>query len=275
MNKIERHCPAKINIGLNIIEKRNDGYHNIETIFYPIKLSDTITIVVSEHSTFESNDERISSDGDNLILQTKKLIENEVGITLNCKIKLDKKIPIGAGLGGGSSNAAATLIMLNELYRLGLENSKLKTLAIKLGSDVPFFLNPVPSIGTFRGEQLHPIDFSINDSILIVNPRIYVSTKWAYENIIPKWSNQISELKVSGNIFDELSAFSNDFELIVFNKFPEIQKIKTDLLMNGAYYASMSGSGSTVFGIFKSPDDAKLQELKFSKKYFTYLELHV
>jgi len=274
MNKIERLCPAKINIGLNIIEKRNDGYHNLETIFYPIKLADKITIKVSNTSSFESNDERISSDKDNLILKTKRIVENEAGKSLNCKINLAKKIPIGAGLGGGSSNAATTMMILNDLFSLEFGFETLNRLAIQLGSDVPFFLNPVPSIGTSRGEILRQIYLSITDPILIVNPGIHISTKWAYENITPKRSNQISEINIKGNIFDELSNLSNDFETIVFDKFPEILKIKTDMLANGAYYASMSGSGSTVFGIFKSHDDVKLIEKEFSKKYFTYLELH-
>ena len=115
---------------------------------------------------------------------------------------------------------------------------------------------------------------SIKDPILIINPGIHISTKWAYDNITPKSSNQISELKLTGDIFDELSNLSNDFENIVFDKYPEIQKIKTDMLLKGAYYASMSGSGSTVFGIFKSYYNAKLQEQEFSKKYFTYLDLN-
>lgn len=273
MKILERESPAKINIGLNIIKKRNDGYHNIETIFYPIKLSDRIRIKVASSSSFESTDNRILNNSDNLILRAKSAVEREINQKLNCEIALNKNIPVGAGLGGGSSNAATTLLMLNEIYSLKLDNKKLNTLALHLGSDVPFFLNPVPSIGTSRGEILKEINFTIKDPILIVNPGVHISTKWAYENILPKKSNYISNMNVTESAEKSFTRLSNDFEEIVFRNYPEIKEIKNLLLEAGAQYASMSGSGSTVFAIFASLKVAREQMKIFSKNYFTYLNI--
>ena len=206
---------AKINFGLNVVEKRPDGYHNIETIFYPINLHDTLTFSDSGSYIFETDNSILNSEKDNLVTKAKDLLEKESGKKINVKIHLSKKIPIGAGLGGGSSDAAAALITLNKMFRLNLDSVVLNKLALSLGSDVPFFLNPFPSFGSSRGEILEQIDFKIKESILLVNPGIYVSTKWAYEKIVPckpelSLIEQYRRWKLNIDHYKEI--IKNDFE---------------------------------------------------------------
>lgn len=270
---IERNSPSKINIGLYVTEKRDDGYHNIQTIFYPIKLSDTIRITKASSNSFTSNDLELQQHSSNLIIRAKQVIEAEIGYNLSCDIHLQKNIPIGAGLGGGSSNAATTLILLNELFNLKLSEETLKRLSINLGSDVPFFLNSVPSMGTSRGEKLTPINIRIDDPLVLINPGINVSTKWAYENIVPDKKHSILKIVENKSFNEYLNLLSNDFEIPVFKKYPVIKEIKDLLLSKGAYYAAMSGSGSTVFGIFSDLAKANNIITKFGKKYFTFLNV--
>ncbi len=273
MKSIERKSPSKINIGLYIKEKRKDGFHNIETIFYPIKLSDTIRILESTEKSFTSNDKELEQNESNLILKAKNLMESKIGNRLKCSFHLEKKIPIGAGLGGGSSNAATTIFLINDFFNLHLSHDTIKAIAVELGSDVPFFLNPVPSIGTSRGEVLTPVDILINDPILLVNPGINVSTKWAYENVIPNNDNSILNLINQKPFEDYVKSLTNDFEKSVFTKYPLIKVIKEYLISEGAYYASMSGSGSSVFGMFKDINQVNKACAELSKKYFTFLNI--
>lgn len=275
MDKIEVLSPAKINLGLNIISKRGDGFHNLETIFYPINLNDKIRFEKSERTAFSTNNEQLKTEADsNLVLKALHLLEQLTGRKLSSKIFLEKLIPTGAGLGGGSSNAASTLLALNELFELNLSIDDLKPLALQLGSDVPFFLHRIPCFAEGRGEMIIPVSLDIPYPILLVNPNIHISTAWAFNNIVPKitgvslkiFTDEIIELK---KLFRKLH---NDFEEPVFKEHPKIQKIKTELIQHGAMYAQMSGSGSTVFGIF---DDEKVLAYLinyFSKKgYMTFV----
>lgn len=273
MDKLEVKSPAKINFGLNIINKRADGYHNIETIFYPINLCDILTLKKSKEFSFNSNLKEIQNEN-NLIIKTIYLLEDFIKERINVSIHLQKNIPIGAGLGGGSSNAATTLLAINELFNLHLDDETLFELAIQLGSDVPFFLNPIPSFATSRGEEIYPIKFEIKKPILIINPGINIPTKWAYKNIIPKFP--LFHLSVLNNIqinnFNEFKdKVVNDFEEIIFQFYPEIKKIKDDLYNLNAEFSLMSGSGSSVFGIFPDQKNANVAKQFFEKKYLTYL----
>ena len=190
MKYIEIKAPAKINIGLNIVEKRKDGYHNLETFFYPIcDLFDVLTFEQSDDFSFNCDVDELNSLEDNLVVKAKTLLEDETNKKLNIKINLQKNIPIGAGLGGGSSDAAATLISLNEMFTLNIPYDRLLELALQLGSDVPFFLKAKPAIGKSRGEILAIKEFEIPKYILLVNPRIHISTKEAFANITPQPSN--------------------------------------------------------------------------------------
>lgn len=274
MDKIDINSTAKINFGLNVVSKRYDGYHNIETIFYPIKLHDKITIKKSGFLTFKSNIESLSSGEDNLIIKAVNLLGEYIKQKFHVDIVLKKNIPIGAGLGGGSSNAASALRGLLKLFNINLSEKELLNIAANTGADVTFFLDPKPKFAEGRGEVLKEINFKINYPVLIINPGIHVSTPWAYSNISSKKPemNLISIIEKGFNDFSELKGIvTNDFEKIVFAKFPEIGEIKNNLYNLGADFALMTGSGSTLFGIFPDIMKAKEAEIKFSKKYFTYI----
>lgn len=273
MDYLEIKAPAKINFGLNIISKRDDGYHNIKTIFYPLNdLYDVIKFSKSDKLIFTCNENELVNNR-NLIIKAKDILEKEAKIKFNVKIELIKKIPVGAGLGGGSSDAAATLLSLNEMFSLKFDIETLKKFAMQLGSDVPFFINPKPSFAAGRGEKITLIDFEINLPVLIVNPGIHISTKEAYRNIIPKKPafdlKNISEINFSDIEF--LKQITNDFEEYVFKTYPKVYQIKEKLYQYGSKFALMTGSGSTVFGIFENVETAKKVKKSFPLGYFTFI----
>jgi 4-diphosphocytidyl-2C-methyl-D-erythritol kinase len=273
---IEIKAPAKINFGLHIISKRGDNFHNLETIFYPIKdLYDEIYFTRSNKFEFSCTNINLETE-DNLIIKAKKLLGDESKKKLNVKIELQKNIPLGAGLGGGSSDAAATLLSLNEMFQLKFDINALKKFALQLGSDVPFFILPKPSFAESRGEKLTLIDFEIPYPIVLVNPGIHISTAEAYRNIKPKPAQ--FNLKTLAGIklnqpADFIKKVTNDFEEFAFNKHPEIETIKEKLYSLGAKFSLMTGSGSTMFAIFNSIDEAEKASSYFNKKYFTFINL--
>lgn len=275
MDYIEIKAPAKINIGLNILSKRPDGYHNLSTLFYPIEdLFDILTFRPVDRFDFTCNDMSIPQDDKNIVVKAKQLLEVASGKSINCKITLEKRIPSQAGLGGGSSDAAAALISLNEMFNLKLKDDQLIHLAFQLGSDVPFFIKVKPAIGTSRGEILEYVDLEINEPIVVVNPMINISTKEAFQNIIPanvqiNFKTLINDGKL--NYEEAHNSVKNDFECYVFEKYPEISRIKESLYNNGALFASLSGSGSTVYGIFKNIEDAYNAVKMFPNNYFIFI----
>jgi len=276
MENLTINTPAKINFGLNVISKRSDGFHNIETIFYPLNICDTITFSESDKFVFETDNETLNSEKDNLIMKAKTELEDYSKKELNVKIHLSKKIPIGAGLGGGSSDAAAVLKALNKLFRLNIDSLKLNEMAAKIGSDVPFFLNPYPSFASSRGEMLEQIDFKIDYSIFLINPGIFVSTKWAYEKVMPaKPDLSLLESYKRGRL--KLENFKeyikNDFEKPVMEEFQAIRKLKDELYEMGADFALMSGSGSSLFAIFRNPVLAAEAKEFYENQYFTYSQI--
>ena len=274
MVKTEVKASAKINIGLYVTEKRQDGYHNIETIFYPINLYDILTFEDSDYFSFSSNLKSMPSDSTNLIIQAKNLLEDYSGEKLNVKIFLDKRIPLGAGLGGGSSDAAVTLVKLNELSGLNLSTNEIFDLALRLGSDIPFFLNPQPSFASGRGEYLQSQLIHLDLPLVIVNPGIMISTKWAYSQIQPDIPNfNLKEIGVLD--WEHLRLYNNKimnvFEKPVFEKYPLIKEIKSLHYKLGAVFSLMSGSGSTVYGIYSDAERAltAIRILK-EKGYFVF-----
>jgi len=250
-----------------VLNKRRDGYHNIETIFYPIKVHDELKIKIAETDSrgnttaIKTNPELGINGIDNICYKAVNLFYKEFGIRKKyiVEIEIKKKIPLGAGLGGGSSNAAAVLKVLAKYFKKEKSVSKINKIALMLGSDVPFFLLGMPAYATSRGEKLTPLPrFKINYKILIVNPNIHISTKWAYNRL--NYKLQITNYKFRGkrklkNVrrFDvnDADKFQNDFEKIVFKKYPEIKKIKEKMYKQGAALSLMTGSGSSVFGFFK------------------------
>ncbi|MBK8946541.1 MAG: 4-(cytidine 5'-diphospho)-2-C-methyl-D-erythritol kinase [Ignavibacteriae bacterium] len=269
------NSPAKINLGLNIVEKRIDGFHNLNTFFYPIyDLCDKITFEHSAKYIFDSNNIDLVKDENNLIQRAVTILENIFNKKFKVKIYLEKIIPIGAGLGGGSSNAASTLMGLNEMFELKISNEKLLEIALELGSDVPFFIYSKPCVGTSRGEILQISKMYIDDVFLIVNPNIHISTKEAFSNIKPKPSNFNYDYFIKNESIDykDLKGkLSNDFEYYVFNKYPEIENIKNTMIANGAEFSLMSGTGSTVYGIFKSIEQANYTSEILPNNYFKFI----
>jgi len=245
---------AKINIGLNITEKRTDGFHNIETIFYPVQLNDVIEIHKSDKMTYENSGLLVDGgNGDkNIILKAYNLLSSDFELQ-PVNVHLHKIIPFGAGLGGGSSDGVFALKLFNSLFNLSLSEEKLYDYSKKLGSDCPFFIANKPCFASGKGDKLVPVEINLsNYYLVIVNPGIMVETAKAYSQITPcKITKSLKEL-INIPISLWRDVISNDFENVIFNNYPEIKNIKDKLYSEGAIYASMSGSGSSVFGIFES-----------------------
>lgn len=249
---------AKINLGLNVLEKRPDGFHNIETVFYPVDWCDMLEIIKLPAANTGKVDFTLSGipvAGDyknNLSFKAFELLDKDFNLG-PFQLFLHKIIPMGAGLGGGSSDAAFTLKLINELFELNLGIDQLLNYASQLGSDCCFFILNQPVFAEGRGELLKKINLNLKGkSILIIQPDVSVSTGEAYQSVIPsipeKGLNEIIELPIS----QWKTHLKNDFEKSVFAKYPVIEEVKNRLYKAGAVYASMSGSGSAVFGIFES-----------------------
>lgn len=253
---------AKINIGLAITNKRNDGYHNIASCFYPIGWADILEIIPSEELSFQSTGIEIpGNEGNNLCIKAYQLLKDDFDIP-TVAIHLHKVIPIGAGLGGGSADGAYTLVMLNDLFDLNLSIEQLERYALKLGSDCPFFISNKPVWVTGRGETFTSIDTSLKGKwVLMVNPNIHISTKEAYSGIFPMELEEDLKGVVEGDITIWKEKVNNDFEQGIFKKYPLIKNIKEELYSMGATYASMTGSGSTLYGIFENkPNENAFQD---------------
>ena len=283
--------PAKINIGLRVLSKRKDGFHNIETIFYPIKIYDNITVKIKKLSDIKRDNnisvkanskENISGKG-NICYKTAEGFLETFGIRGShmIDITINKSIPTGAGLGGGSSDAASVIKILLKHFRNDkglisfldspirrkmlkrIQHNKLLRFAMGIGSDVPFFLQAKPAYALGRGEKLTPLpDFKLPGKILLVNPGIHISTPWAFKSLGIKRSKRKLIGSVKKFSADKPEVMINDFERVVFKKYPEIEKIKYDMYSFGAKFSLMSGSGSTVYGIFSNKD------IKAAERYF-------
>ena len=243
---------AKINIGLNVVEKRPDGYHNLETIFYPVKLSDALEVIEAEETAFSSSGIEIdAAPENNLVYKAYSLLAVDFDLP-PVKMHLHKVIPFGAGLGGGSADAAFALKMLNDYFDLGLTTIQLEDYAARIGADCPFFIQNKPTFAHCIGDQFKPVNLDLSAyEIVIVKPSFSVSTPQAYRNIIPAKSD-FNLLEIDQFPIEEWkTVVKNDFEKSVFPQFPEIENLKESLYEAGAIYASMSGSGSAVFGVFR------------------------
>jgi len=271
---------CKINLGLIITGKRDDGYHNIETVFYPVQLNDALEII---HSTgpgklpetvyTHSGAPIDGEEKDNLCIKAYHLLKKDFPQLPAVKIHLHKAIPMGAGLGGGSADAAFTLIALNEKYALNLSNDQLLSYALQLGSDCPFFIINKPCIATGRGEILQSINVALSGyQLILVNPGIQVNTRWAFSqlNIDPdELTTKAAPYKLLQTIISQPVSYwkdglINDFEKPVFEKYPEIKAIKEAFYEKGALFASMSGSGSSAYGIF---DNNATRSFNFPENY--------
>lgn len=253
---------CKINLGLNIVSKRDDGYHNLETIFYPVPLTDALEIVPGKEISTRFFQSGIAIDGDtdnNLVMKAYRLFLDEIlpnhpQKETSLDIYLRKNIPFGAGLGGGSSDAAFMLKLMNDYFSTELSTEEMEKMAVKIGADCPFFVRNLPVFAEGTGNIFSPINLSLEGYFLVlIKPDIHVSTKEAYAQIKPKHPLVSVKEIITQPIENWKEALVNDFEENVFNLYPEIKQIKENLYAQGALYASMSGSGSSVFGIFKEP----------------------
>lgn len=263
---------CKINLGLHILQKRPDGFHNLETVFYPVALNDALEIVKNNDKdaaalTWSASGNIIEGTlQDNLCIKAFNLVKKDYPHLPAIRMHLHKNIPSGAGLGGGSADAAFTLQLLDQKFGLHIPAAKMQEYALQLGSDCPFFLINKPSVAKGRGEMLEPLDLNLSAyKILIVNPGIHVNTGWAFGQL------QLSAEKKPGlttilnmPVWQWKTMLVNDFEIPVFEKYPAIKQIKDTLYEAGALYAALSGSGSSVFGIFEKTVDA----IKFPQGYF-------
>lgn len=258
---------CKINLGLNIVGKRTDGYHDLETFFYPVHLKDAIEVIEKPDFQFSASGLDINGNSnDNLCVKAYDLLKKDFPGLPPVHIHLHKAIPTGAGLGGGSADGAFTLKLLNKKFKLELSQKQLMDYALQLGSDCPFFIINKPCYATGRGEMLEESGPDLSGhKIVLVHPGIHISTSWAFAHISPRKPIKPFKEIIRQPVEIWKQELKNDFEQPVFNEYPEIKQIKDDLYAAGAVYAAMSGSGSAVYGIFKKVEDI---DVSFPKSYF-------
>lgn len=266
---------CKINIGLNILGKRPDGFHDLETVFIPVLLKDSLEIIRARNDTAEV---AFSQSGfmiegapeENLCIKAYRLLKKDFPYLPPIQMHLHKAIPMGAGLGGGSADAAFTLQLLNDKFHLGLSAEQLTSYSLTLGSDCPFFIINKPCFATGRGEKLTPLQISLTGyRLVLVNPGIHIKTGWAFAQL----KNEPAARHISKNLFRHIQqpvqtwrhTIQNDFETVVLATHPQLKAIKEMLYNKGAAYAAMSGSGSTLFGLFEKDDKPAFE---FEKSWF-------
>ena len=261
---LKRLAPAKINLGLHVLRRRADGYHDLQTVFLRIPWADVLTAQPAERLTLACSDASLSTDESNLVMKAARRLAEAFEVEQGAALHLDKHIPYGAGLGGGSSDAAATLRLLADLWTIDASEKTLHALASNLGSDVPFFLGPEAAWATGRGEVLEPLIDPATGAVyqcpfllVVVVPPVHVSTAEAYRCVSPRPTDRpdLRAIVCSNDLSQWRAGLTNDFETPIFAAYPAVQEVKTALVEAGAGYAAMSGSGSAVVGVFE--DDTR------------------
>lgn len=262
---LKRLAPAKINLGLHVLRKRPDGYHDLETVFLRIPWADTVSVRQAQSLSLTCSDATLTTDETNLVMKAARRLAAACDVDQGAALHLEKVLPYGAGLGGGSSDAASTLRLLVDFWKLEISESHLHRLAAELGSDVPFFLGSEAAYGTGRGEELTPLrdpfthdPYRFPFSLVVVVPPVHISTADAYARIRPNEQQRpdLCSLILSNDLTRWCTDLVNDFEESIFPTFPSVQAVKEQLYELGAGYAAMSGSGSAVFGIFAEKEEA-------------------
>ena len=262
---------CKINLGLQVLHKREDGYHELQTVFYPLPFTDVLEVIRQNNNSTGielslSGIEIATSKEKNICIKAYHLLKNKFPDLPSVQMHLHKNIPLGAGLAGGSADSAFALMLFNKEFNLGLTPEKLMNYALQLGSDCPFFIINQPCIATGRGEILQTISLDLSAyTFVLVYPDIHVSTADAFSLMTPHIPQKSITEIIQKPVALWKNELVNDFEIPVFKKHPEIRLIKEQLYKSGAVYASMTGSGSTVYGLFKKEYQI---DLKFPKKYF-------
>jgi 4-diphosphocytidyl-2-C-methyl-D-erythritol kinase len=262
---LERRAPAKINLGLHVLRRRDDGYHDIETVMHRIGWADRVTAAPAGTLSMTCSDPDLPTDERNLCLQAAQRLQTAFDVAAGAQLHLDKRVPYGAGLGSGSSDAAATLRLLDALWRLDADAKALHTIAADIGSDVPFCLNSPAALATGRGEQLVPLlhqrsrPYEMPFSIVVVVPEVQIATPDAYQMVTPHAEGRpdLSALVRSNDLAQWRQKLVNDFEPPILDAYPAVQGAKQLLIDQGAEYTALSGSGSAVYGIFRTADRAR------------------
>jgi len=260
---VQRKAYAKVNLGLRVLEQRPDGFHNIETVFHRVNLFDELTFEASDQIEILSTDAAAPGNETNLCFRAAALLQGLTGCSKGVRIHLEKQIPVGAGLGGGSSDAALVLRELPLFWKMEADPTRILGLALRLGSDVSYFLGENSALALGRGEILEYFALDIPYTILLCCPPLHVSTAWAYRHVTPRSAAGHTDLKtvlVQGVKTPQIlrEEVVNDFESAVFASYPEIAQIKKSMLEREAVFALMSGSGSSVYGFFSDPSAASL-----------------
>jgi 4-diphosphocytidyl-2-C-methyl-D-erythritol kinase len=276
---VKIRAPAKINLWLRVVGKRSDGYHLLDTLLLPVSLYDEITIekgrksgkqnALKDRIRVSCDDPSVPQGRQNLACKAALLILTEKGIDEPVKIRIRKRIPVGAGLGGGSTDAAATLVGLNRLFRLGFTLKRLEKISSALGADVPFFIRGVPARARGIGERLTPLRRVPRLWLVIVYPGFPVSTAWVYGNLSPKLTKGIANISINlslGSSANLRKLLVNDLETVTMGRYPRIRVLKEELARQGAIGTLMSGSGSSVFGVFQSRRSAERAFRRLRKK---------
>jgi 4-diphosphocytidyl-2-C-methyl-D-erythritol kinase len=258
---------AKINLGLSVLQKRSDGFHQIESAMYPVPINDALELIVAPDRKFGFSVSGIEIQGNtenNLCVKAWKLLQTAYALP-EVKMHLHKAIPMGAGLGGGSADGAFTIKLINQFFKLGLSEDVMETFARKLGSDCPFFIRNQAALAFDKGDQLKQIKLDLTGYFLVlVKPDVHISTAEAYAGISPKVPDMLISKIIQLPVEEWKGRLNNDFETSIFKILPALNKIKNTFYQSGAVYASMSGSGSAIYGLFKNEIELKDQ----FKNYF-------
>ena len=263
LGRLVLRTSAKVNLALEVLGKRADGYHEIATVLQAVDLCDRLTVEAADTISLEADDPALPTDDGNLVVRAAKLFQKEAGVEAGARLSLRKQIPVAAGLGGGSSDAAATLWALNRLWGLRWPKARLHELAIQLGMDVPFFLGPGRALATGRGEELEPLPGGGGYALVLVNPGVALSTREVYGRVPAGWraephgTRRVVEALRTRSVVKLAAALTNNLEGLVEPALPVIRQTKAALMAAGALGAMMSGSGPTVFGMARSLDHAR------------------
>lgn len=264
------HPNCKINIGLSVVAKRPDGYHNLESVFYPLPICDTLEILKADNFSFEQDGIALDCAGsDNLCVKAYRLMQKDFPQIGPVAIRLTKNIPSGAGMGGGSSDAAFTIKMLNSLFKLGLHTEQLQGYAARIGADCAFFIENKAVFASQKGDVFQDIALDLSGyRLLLVKPEVGVSTSEAYKSIVPAPAHFDLRKLGSTPMKEWKQLVTNDFEKSVFEKLTVLREIKERMYQGGAVYAAMSGSGSTIYGFFAKNQDITELRTDFDKRFF-------
>lgn len=257
MRHVSVRACAKINLGLLITGRRPDGYHTLQTVFAPIDWYDTLDFTLADGISMSCTNLDLPSDDSNLCIRAAKALRDHAGVQAGVQIGLVKRVPFGAGLGGGSSDAAATLRVLNSLWGIGASSEELQRIAVRLGADVPYFLEMKGlAYAAGIGEELEDLSLALPFHVVTVFPEVQVPTAWAYRNFRPRFDRRVPDLKgLVARLCNErdtsvLEVFDNDFSPVVFEHYPVVGKVRDGLVASGAEFVSLSGSGSAVYALF-------------------------